>query len=257
MMKLNSLLVAFCLWQFQATTHAQKLAVDHLWIHVSPGAPEAKALMEAGLKIQEFDQATSIAPIDPSDPRVVKHVGNGTASMVIRFRNIYLELLWVEDREILRQAAPGHSLLNDDSKASPFGIGLRQVDKEAKGLPFESSSRWEPWMRPLVSIATAESDAPEDPTIFVIPDYMRWDVRTEQDPKLLTWAEHQLDIEEVTRIRVHGPGLPSTSQAVQVLAEQKVLEFENSDNQLLEIEFDNQSKSTVDLRPNLPLLIHY
>ena len=243
-----------------ASALGQELAVDHFWIRVSQGAPEAKALTDAGFRFERFDQSSSIAPVASSDPRVVQHTGHGTASVVVRFRNMYLELIWIEDPDLLRQIAPelGYTLL-ESPDISPIGIGLRHVGEGAASLPFESSSHWAPWMRPNVSVATARRDggAPAEPAIFVVPRYMRWDLRTQDNPELLHSAQHRLDLGEVTKIRVHGPGLPSASQPVRVLEEQELVDFVPSDNYLLEIEFDGRRESTVDLRPALPLVIYH
>lgn len=237
----------------------QELAVDHFWIRVSKGAPEAQAIADAGFLFQRFDQSSSAAPTDSSDSHVNQHTGQGTANMVVRFHNMYLELLWVEDRELLRRVRPNHRILDESPKASPFGIGLRHVGDDAASLPFESSSQWAPWMRPLVSLATAthDSSVPSEPTIFVIPRYMRWDLRVHNNPELLRAAQHEVDVVNVTRIRVYAPGLPSASQAVRVLEKQKLVEFVDSQNHLLEIEFDGRRESTVDFRPTLPLVIYH
>lgn len=242
-----------------ATAPAQELAVDHLWIRVNRGAPEAAALEEAGFRFERFDQPTAIAPVDSSDSRRVEHRGQGTASMVVRFRNVYLELIWVEEEDVLREIAPRHGYTLLEREASPIGIGLRHVGDDAATLPFESYSHWAAWMRPHAAIATASRspDAPIDPAIFVIPRYMRWDLRIESNPALLESARHRLDLGNVTRIRVHGPGLPSSSPAVQALNKHGLVEFRPSRDHLLEIEFDGGRSSTLDLRPSLPLLVYY
>src|SRR6516164_4719485 len=55
--------------------------VDHVWIVVSPGAPQRAAFEQLGLK---------------AAPGVNQHAGQGTASITFEFKNAFLELLWVD-----------------------------------------------------------------------------------------------------------------------------------------------------------------
>ncbi len=246
--------VLFCLLVIPATSLAQELAVDHVWIHVEKGAPEANTLVDAGIQIERNSEIVQMVG------GIVQHKGQGTASIAVRFRNVYLELIWVEDEELLREVAPelGYTLLGRPD-TSPFGIGLRSVGSDPASLPFESSSYWAEWMRPFVSLTVArrDDDVTTDPAIFVVPRYMRWDLRTEAKPDLLRSADHPLGLSKVTRIRVHGPGLPSDSEAVRFLTSAGLVEFGSAESHLLELEFDNRRGRQVDLRPTLPLVIYH
>ena len=62
------------------------IALDHVFICCSVGAPEAAALQRLGLK--------------ESSPNT--HPGQGTACRRFSFANAYLELLWVSDAEEAR-----------------------------------------------------------------------------------------------------------------------------------------------------------
>lgn len=255
----NVLLVSL-LWGFQSALYAQELAVDHLWIRVSPDAPEASALAEAGFQFQEFDQATTVAPIAANDSRIIQHRGQGTAGMYVRFHNIYLELIWVHDPELLKQVAPKHGKTLLDSRESPIGIGLRHVGEDASSLPFESSSHWAPWMRPpLIALPTATHDASAQghPAIFVVPRYLRWDLRAQANPRILESAKHRPNLKKVTLIRLHGPAQSLRSESVQYLLDARLIEFFPSESHLLELEFDNQTEEIIDFRPTLPLVIYH
>jgi hypothetical protein len=243
-----------CLLVIHTSAVAQKIALDHIWIK----GTDYQSLLEAGFKFQEFDSSNTIAQIDPDDSRIIRHVGQGTESMVVRFHNIYIELIWVKNREILMDADPNHTLLDNFGESPPFGIGLRFKDQDGI-LPFESTSRWEPWMRPLTSIATAvkDKDNQSEPRIFVVPRYMRWDLRLNNNPNLLVWTNHKLSLRSASKVKIHIPGLDSISQVMQTLENEDIIEFIKGDQHLLEIEFDNSNESVVDLRPGLPLIIHY
>jgi hypothetical protein len=67
-----------------ASLHAAepaRLRFDHLWIMVSPDAPERAALERAGFRIA---------------PDVNRHDGQGTASITAELLNGYIELMWLE-----------------------------------------------------------------------------------------------------------------------------------------------------------------
>ena len=114
-------------------------------------------------------------------------------------------------------------------------------------------------MRPNSALATASHDpnAQGHPAIFVIPRYLRWDLRTQANPKLLESGKHRLILEEVTHIRLHGPEQSLRSEAVQYLLEAKLVEFVSSGTHLLELEFNNRRGEKLDFRPSLPLVIYH
>jgi hypothetical protein len=246
----------FALFFLSATLRvdAQELDIDHVWINVARDLDVRNLFEGRGFRMPG---ASDIASNDASTGFFI-HSGQGTASTAVRFRNIYLEFIRVDDAELLRTVAPdhGYTLLNRP-ETSPFGIGLKLTSPDISALPFATSSHWAPWMRPLVSLATAsrESEWLGDPAIFIIPDYMRWDLRVEANPGLLSEAEHALELGDVTRIRISGPHLPSGSAPVQYVERSDLIEFRLADDHLLELEFDDRADEIVDFRPTLPLVI--
>lgn len=86
----------------------------HVFVFVSPGAPEAQALRDIGM-VESFQR---------------RHPGQGTANSCWCFDNAYLELLWVEDADELASPQIRRTALAERSDwhrtgAAPFGIGLR------------------------------------------------------------------------------------------------------------------------------------
>jgi hypothetical protein len=94
--------------------------LDHLFICVSPGAPEAERLIELGLV---------------EGPRNT-HPGQGTANRRFFFANGMLELLWVADEAEAQSEMAQPTLLWErwskrNSGASPFGVILRPADGDS------------------------------------------------------------------------------------------------------------------------------
>ncbi len=259
-MKRLLLSIALYLLLLPDLSTAQNLAVDHFWIRVEPGAPEAKILRDAGFSFQEFPSNSSGGSNTQDSPNYTYiHSGQGTANNIVRFHNMYLELIWVDNPEQLAKDGPlmGYTLLNPES-TSPIGLGLRHAGLETGNLPFPTESYSSGWMQPATALEIATiSEGSSDPAIFVVPRYMRWDTRVEANPEILGAADHQNGVKKVTRVRVFGPGQPSGSPAVQSLMDQGLVEFLDSEDHFIEIEFDDGRSRSRDFRPILPLVIFY
>jgi hypothetical protein len=222
-----------------------RVEVDHIFLVVQPGAvSEAAALRKAGFTVSD---------------RVTRHEGQGTASVSAIFQNMYLELLWVDssvslnpenklDAQHFRRAADWRN-----SGVSPFGVGLRKsADSVTLGLPGKSYSA--PWMRPGTAIELLRQN-PEELDLFVVPGYMslpQWiSVMADKYPSLLS---HPSGVRMVSMITLHGTA-KHRPRALDVL-ELPSFTFREGETPHLELEFDRgRQGETIDLRPQLPLLI--
>ena len=231
------------------------LEIDHLFVWVAKEAPEAKALEAAGLKILE---------------EVSKHTGQGTASRGCIFENSYLELIWIDDEKAAsdNSSRSGIDFVTrarwKESGASPFGIGLHRVAGRTGVIPFPVIDYWAEWMEPKTSIQfSRDVSDPKEPMYFVVPDSMAIpDAATlenlrKADPGYAAMLVHPLGVKKLTGIRVvtNGNGLIPTASA---LSEGGVLRVEKGDAGLMELTFDGGAeKQTIDLRPQLPLILRY
>ena len=64
------------------------LEIDHIYVMVTPDAPEATYLQSCGLFLLDD---------------IMHHEGQGTASRFFMFKNMYLELAWVNDQAVMLQ----------------------------------------------------------------------------------------------------------------------------------------------------------
>lgn len=137
--------------------------LDHVFVMVRPGAPEAAALARAGL-CESFRR---------------DHPGQGTTNLCYCFDNAYLELLWLNNPA--EALAPPAACLQLAARAdwqrtgaSPFGIALRAAPDAA--LPFESWDYAAPFLPAGVTIpVAAASDDPRQPLLFRSPGSQRPD----------------------------------------------------------------------------------
>ena len=217
------------------SSYGQELEVDHLWIHIQSESNTIQIVEEAGLKFSNSIQG---------NPKMI-HKGQGTAGLYVRFKNIYLEFIWIENDSLVQAVAPelGSTLLGFPN-TSPIGIGLSFTGEEPVNLPFPTSSYWSEWMRPFDAMAVAKREVSTDPAIWVIPNWLDWRKRTKNKPELLEDAKHTIPVHNVIKIRVYGPGQPSQSEPVQFLKDNNLVEFQSADEHLLELVFDSHFRPT-------------
>jgi hypothetical protein len=217
--------------------------LDHLFVWVSPGGPEADRLVAFGL--------------NEGPPNT--HPGQGTACRRFFFRNAYLEVLWACDEaelqsEAIRLTGLWERCSGRASGASPFGLAVRSV-RPGGEAPFPCWDYRPPYMPPGQAIPVAQGVPECEPWWFYIRGGQRPDDPGRPKPMPL---EHSVGFREITRIRFTGPGLGSPSEAARaVLAACPVTLTEGTEH-LAEITFDGGGQGQgADFRPSLPLVFRW
>src|SRR6266568_431237 len=232
---------------------AAELEFDHVWIVVSRDAPERAALERAGLKVS---------------PNVNRHDGQGTASITAEFLNTYIELLWPDPTVPVSPGAErGVEKFKNrmnwrTSGWCPIGIGLHRVGPNTT-LPFPTWSIAPDWMPPgtAIEILTPRDDT-KSPSFFIEPPVLA--VKEEanrkidnKDPKREAF-QHPIGVERVTEIRLVRPKAYQPVVAFTYLENGGIFKSTEGAEWAVEITLDAGRKNqTKDLRPALPLLIHY
>src|SRR5947207_15851318 len=235
------------------TATAAELEFDHVWIVVTRDAPQRAALERAGLKIS---------------PDVNRHDGQGTASISAEFLNAYIELMWPDPTV---PVAPGAERGVEKFKNrmnwrtsgwSPIGIGLHRTGPSTT-LPFPTWSIAPDWMPKgtAIEILTARDDT-KSPSFFIEPAGLA--VKEEanrklgdNDPKRAAF-QHPIGVERITAIQIIRPKEYQPVAAFTYLDKAGIFKSGEGKNWAIEITFDAGRKAqTKDLRPDLPLIIHY
>jgi len=213
------------------------LRFDHLFILVQPKAPERAALERAGFRV---------------NPTVNKHEGQGTASVMAEFEDGFIELMWV-DPGVSVQPGAERGVEKFRKRAewrtsgwSPFGINL--VRDKPGDYPFPTWTISMPWMEPGTSIVvlTARDDT-SSPPVSVHPHATKQ--KGDRYPN---------GVKRITHVRIIAPKSYTPVPAVTYARDAGAIELATGDAWLAEITFDGGRKhETRDLRPDLPLLIHY
>ena len=226
---------------------AQSLELDHVWIAVSPGAPERAALEQAGFQIAA---------------KVNQHAGQGTASVTVELDNGFLELLYVDDAV---SVAPGREAVKAQFAAraawrttgqSPFGIGVRRLAAAPAAFPFRTFRVTADWMPPgtFMEILTPR-EMPAAVRLFVpaVPS-----VGPDADPVEPSARIHPNGVHRLTALRVVAPSADRLPPAARYLAERAPLTFDTGGAWLLEVQLDDGAQhARRDLRPALPVVIRY
>lgn len=230
------------LWRIRAISAVEP---DHIFICTSPGAPIADALVQFGLR--------------EGSPNT--HPGQGTANRRFFFRNMTLELLWVDDAEQARgmPAGPLHlyERCREDGNASPFGLAFRPFMSGAapENPGFPTWKYHPPYLpEPLRILIAADVDVAE-PLYFYLPFAGRQD---SPDKAGIEPLEHPCGFREVTLIDVRICTQGNLSPAARTIGSLPGISIEKGERHLLEITFDHGIQGRrKDFLPHLPLVFKW
>jgi hypothetical protein len=215
--------------------------LDHLFILCAVDAPEAAALSRLGL--QE----------GPAN----NHPGQGTACRRFVFRNAYIELLWVRDEREARSQSVLRTRLWErwslrDQGACPFGIVLRPADNaRTERAPFPTWPYAPGYLPAGLTIYVALDTPLHEPEFFYL-GFQRGRARALQEVADRSAAPAITDVSL-------GILAPSPQSVAARFAERSgVLSFKASSRYVLGLTLDGAiAGKTADLRPDLPLIVHW
>ncbi|NIP81832.1 MAG: hypothetical protein GWM90_22470, partial [Gemmatimonadetes bacterium] len=171
-----------------------RFEIDHLFIAVSRGAPELEPLQELGFH--------------EGPPNV--HPGQGTACRRVFFENVYLELIWLEDRAEASAPAIAPTGLAaraaGEEGASRLGVALRPRPGVEPDPPIPTWPYAPPYLPDGLSIPVAESSrVVSEPLLFFMPWERRWTA-----PRL----PHPNGARRVTDVTIRVPAATDPSPAL-------------------------------------------
>jgi hypothetical protein len=217
------------------------MEIDHIFICVRPGAPEAEALARFGL-VEGSGNA---------------HPGQGTANRRFFFDNAFIELLWLADAaeansEATRPTMLFQRLTGEAAQVSPFGLCFRPSGGE-KRAPFPSWQYRPAYLPPGLAVDVADAPAAE-PMWFFLAFGGRPDAAA---PARRQPLQRPGGLRQITSLRLTSPGRGAASPAMAAAAAAGV-EVREGAGHLLEIGFDHETAGRAhDFRPALPLLLRW
>jgi len=223
------------------------IELDHVWIMVSPDAPERAALERTGLQISKD---------------VNHHEGTWTSSITVEFENSYLELMWPDPKvpvaHGMERAAEKYRqrMLWKTSGWCPIGVGLRRTTPSNESLPFPTWNWTADWMPKgsVMEMLTPRDDT-RSPALFIEPRAL---TDTREQAARASLYHHPIGVHRVTAVRLVSPKMYRPIEPLTYLRKLRVIGVRQSNEWLVELMFDNgKRKKSKDLRPDLPIIIRY
>ena len=187
-----------------------------------------------------------------------RHEGQGTACRRFFFDSAYIELLWVSDPKLAHSAATSRTRLWErwsrrTSGACPFGIVLRAgAAAGSTGCPFPSWPYRPSYLPPDLSIDFAEGTTLEE------PEYMYLGFQRDRAREGMAPTSHKIPANQLTHVNVGLPAPSSRSAAAQTLQTLGLISLTVADEYVISLTFDSAvSRKTADLRPAVPIILHW
>ncbi|GGB86621.1 hypothetical protein GCM10011352_10650 [Marinobacterium zhoushanense] len=218
------------------------MEIDHIFLCVKPGAPEADELIKLGL-IEGVPNT---------------HPGQGTANRRFFFRNFFIELLYLTDErearsELTRPTQLYERLSAQDGTVSPLGICFRPGQGEAREVPFHSWGYRPRYLPEGLQVDVGMAPITE-PMWFYLSFASRPDRAAAERRQPL---EHAVGFKEVTTLKVCMPADDYSNPATQASTVEG-FEIAKAQEHRVEIAFDNGSSGKCrDFRPVLPLVFKW
>jgi hypothetical protein len=195
-------------------------------------------------------------------PDVNHHDGQGTSSITAEFHDNYLELIYPDPRVAI---SPGLERAAEKFRQRsrwrtngwcPIGIGLRRTSSSSESLPFETWSWTADWM-PKGSAMVMLTPRPDthSPALFIEPGAV---TDLGEQAARASRFHHRNGVHHITAVRLITPPTYQPIEPLKFMQEQGILTIEQGDGWLAELTFDSGGQKKInDLRPDLPLRIHY
>ncbi len=213
------------------------LRIHHIFVCTQAGAPEAKALLDAGLV--------------EGTPNT--HPGQGTANRRFFFERGMLELIWVHDREEAQSELASPTQLwerwsNRSSTSNPFGICYSSVQGAGSGLPFPTRVYQPAYLPPDRCIRFADTMPLTEPEIFVL-SWPQDQASPQPEP-----TNHPLGLRELRSVSIGLPEPARVSVTMDQVRTARLVEVHQSVQPQLMINFTSSRNVQLDI-PSLGLSI--
>lgn len=227
-----------------------RYAIDHIFFFSDGFAPELPYTEQRGFRSWPFSNT---------------HTGQGTTGRYLRFDNVYLEYLWMDDAAAAEANIPAansdfnaRNRWREDASISPFGIGLRDL-QEGEPHAFGTTTYTAEWMRGNFELYPAEN-APDitEPWVFFLPLEITANARDTFEGRAAETLDHDNGARLVTAMTVILPHGQEPSHTLRVLEADGVIDIAHGDAHLIELTLDNgvQGRS-IDMRDRgMPIIFH-
>lgn len=230
------------------------LTLSHAWIVTTTGAPERKALENAGFRIA---------------PTVNRHGGQGTASITVELLNGFLELIYPDPAVPVSPALQAGAEKFRRKSAwrktgySPIGIVFDRSSATPEKFPFATWRVSADWMEKGTFI---EMMTPKEMPQAISLSISSHPASTREgenemlarDPAKGAMFLHPNGARRLTGIRVVAPSAAGFPPSASYIAGHGLVKFDVGGGWLLDVTLDDGRQGvTKNLAPDLPMVIHY
>lgn len=233
---------------------APPLRLSHAWIVVGTGAKERTVLEKAGFRIA---------------PTINRHDGQGTASVTVELLNGFLELLYPDPTVPVSPASKAGAekfrlkAAWRETGYSPIGVVFDRTPATPGKLPFPTWRITADWMDKGTFIEMMTPKETPRAVSLSISSHAESTREKEnealaRDPVKGAVFLHANGARRLTAMRIVAPGEDRFPPAASYLAGHGLVKFETGKEWLLDVTLDDGLQGVSrDLRPDLPLVIHY
>ena len=206
------------------------LQLDHIFVCVSPNAPEAEFLIEAGL----VEGSSNV------------HPGQGTANRRFFFDCGFLELIWVHDEVEAKSDSTAPTQLWERwagraAGSNPFGMCFSSANGVRSAPPFETRIYQPGYLAKDQGFLFADRLPLREPEIFI----MNW-------PRNLRAAgneptSHPLGVTEMLSVSVGLHGVASVSSTLRAIRDAGLVDIHQSSRPELVISFRSDTEFQLEI----------
>ncbi|MEL6437960.1 MAG: hypothetical protein AAFQ80_01715 [Cyanobacteria bacterium J06621_8] len=222
------------------------LEIDRLFVCVQEGANAVSILENFGLYFPDT---------------VIRSEAEGTKSRICFLENLYLAIIWLEDKPPSSQTAINFpARVNwQDNHTSPFGIGLSRR-QEPDVTTLDSCPISDLRVDKYLAYSQKNQQNAIEPLVFFIPDRLKYaSILSCKQQTSQKYLSHPLGVRNITDIKMSvQTGKRRNSNVLDWLQQEKLLKIARTDAPLLEITFDGGVRGEIfDARPTLPIIFRY
>ncbi|MBE0538934.1 MAG: hypothetical protein IH620_04425 [Ignavibacterium sp.] len=220
---------------------AAELQLDHIILFVNKKAPETELLREKGFFITDI---------------INRQPEFGTSGRIIYFQNFYIELRWIEDKNVFKKSIIP---LYKKRVLGEMKMGVALYNKMIinKDLPFKTKNYCWEWMNPGSCLKMVEIENELTPLYLILPHYLAFSTDKKRRELIKPLTNHENKINKLSNVKMIFKDR-ELNAAEKYFEQFGILIYQSGKGNYIELVFDNNKKGKeINLIKELSLKIKY